>query len=153
MKLSPLHYVKQSPQGCVEMRSSSWSPSSCLNGEGPRTIAAFYLTRLIRQPRIFWNLLVHLVINKAEEIQKMSNGKRERERGNFKVSATVWHAYLYTSSCRRRLILMIRRHWRELFGGPAVRRDYLTLLMIHQRLAVIHHCVKAQLGFGPPGLW
>lgn len=49
MKLSPLHYVKQSPQGCLEMRSSSWSPSCCLNGEGPRTIAAFYLTRPIRQ--------------------------------------------------------------------------------------------------------
>lgn len=79
MKLSPLHYVKQSPQGCLEMRSSSWSPSCCLNGEGPRTIAAFYLTRPIRQPCVFRNLLVHLVINKAVEIQKMSNGKRERK--------------------------------------------------------------------------
>lgn len=34
------------PEGYREMRSSRWSPSSCLNGEGPHTIAALYLTRL-----------------------------------------------------------------------------------------------------------
>lgn len=80
------------PQGWREMRSSSWSPSSCLNGEGPHTIAALYLTCLTRQPHIFWNFPVQSVINKAAEIQRMCIRREKTSKSHWKFCS---HKYIF----------------------------------------------------------
>lgn len=75
MKLSPLHYMQRCPKGFRKMRSSRWSQSSFLNGEGTHTIPAYYVALLTRRPSIFWNLLVRSVINKAVGFRKYVSGK------------------------------------------------------------------------------